>query len=286
MNKIRFTANKDTNYVFHMLSVSKCGYDNAYGEKYKKFYPMQDLQILTDNKELLTVCGGSHLGALYGLMVCESACGYVSAKEYYNELLGQIETNGLEEQFFAYTEVIKAVSEVMIKHYDYYIDNIWPMEQERINAYIPQLEEYFRNSEFTETAEKLVGCKLPNDFFTVTFVSSVENGAEAIDISKEQDLFGIERSLMDAVYFIGHEFIIYLLFEALKNEDAFRGFDTWSKTEGLAEFYLKKIMGDTRFFNEQQKYVEFYERCEGDNTLSAVELYRETLNESVFPEIC
>ncbi len=33
MNKIVFAVNKDTNYVFHMLSVSKCGYDNAYGEK-------------------------------------------------------------------------------------------------------------------------------------------------------------------------------------------------------------------------------------------------------------
>ena len=29
MNKIRFIADKDTNYVFHMLSVAECGYDNA-----------------------------------------------------------------------------------------------------------------------------------------------------------------------------------------------------------------------------------------------------------------
>ena len=29
MNKILFSADPDINYVFHMLSVAKCGYDNA-----------------------------------------------------------------------------------------------------------------------------------------------------------------------------------------------------------------------------------------------------------------
>ncbi len=274
MNKIRFTVNQDTNYVFHMLSVSKCGYDNAYGEKYRNRYPAEDLQIFTDNKELLTVCGGSHCGALYGIMVCEPACGKVSAKDYYGELVRRIKANELDETLSTYAGVIQTVSEIMIRHYDDYTECIWPAEQERICAYIPQLEAHFEDSTFTEQAEALVGCKLQNDFLTVTFVNSVENGPEAIDISKEQDLFGIERSFLDSVYFIAHEFIIYLLFEALKNEDAFRSFDTWSKTEGLAEYYLKKIMGNTRYFNEQQKHVEFYESCEADHVLSAAELYR------------
>jgi hypothetical protein len=108
-------------------------------------------------------------------------------------------------------------------------------------------------------------------------VTSVEDGAEAIDISDEQDVFGIEREPIDAVYFIGHEFIIYLLFHALRNENAFKHVDTWAATEGLAEFYLKKIMGDTRFFNRQQEYVRFYERCAEESSLSAVELYRKAL---------
>ena len=38
INKIKFVANRDTNYVFHMLSVAKCGYDNEYGEKYRTRY--------------------------------------------------------------------------------------------------------------------------------------------------------------------------------------------------------------------------------------------------------
>ena len=55
MNKIKFTANKDTNFVFHMLSVARCGYDNAYGEAYRKYYPEEDLTVISQSRELLAV---------------------------------------------------------------------------------------------------------------------------------------------------------------------------------------------------------------------------------------
>ena len=67
INKIRFTANKDTNYVFHMLSVAKCGYDNEYGNHYRHLYPKEDLALLKSNEKLITVCGGEHCGMLYGI---------------------------------------------------------------------------------------------------------------------------------------------------------------------------------------------------------------------------
>jgi len=74
--------------------------------------------------------------------------------------------------------------------------------------------------------------------------------------------------------FTGHEFIIYLFFESLKNENAFKNFSIWHITEGLAEFYLKQVMGDTRFFDAQKKYVDYFERCYCSEKLTAVELYR------------
>lgn len=138
---------------------------------------------------------------------------------------------------------------------------------------------YLENLNFTEKAENLVGIELESDFIA-TLVTSVKGGAEAIDISNEQDVFGIERSVLDSVYFIGHEFIIYLLFKALEGENAFKIFETWSLTEGLAEFYLKKIMSNTRFFTDQQKYADFYERCSNGAHLSAAELYKMALDKT------
>ena len=87
MNKIKFTATKDTNYIFHMLSVAKCGYDNAYGEYYRPRYLEKDLMVLKSNEKLLTVSGGEHCGALYAVMVSEPACAEVSAKEYFYSII-------------------------------------------------------------------------------------------------------------------------------------------------------------------------------------------------------
>jgi len=288
MNKIRFAANKDTNYVFHMLSVAKCGYDNAYGEQYRARYPQEDLNTLKENEALITVCGGKHCGLLYGLMVAEPACANVSAKEYYNSLIeiGNAIRNGnvppeIDKSIIPYTDTIISISRIMIKYYDDYIENIWDDEKEKIENYIPKLQDYFEKNNFTEKAEKILNCSLKSDYFTATLVTSVAGGAEAIDISESQDVFGIDRDFLDAVYFIGHEFIIYLLLEALANENAFKNLETWIFTEGLAEYYLKKIMGDTRFFNEQQKYVEYYENCEREKPLSVVELYRKAFEADI-----
>lgn len=272
MNKIRFAANPDCNFVFHMLSVSKCGYDNDYGAKYRHLYKEADLALLKENEELLTVRGGEHCGQLYHLMVCRPAWGRVSAKDYFLDLPGRIRWDDIREIYAPYEEVIRDVSAVMVKYYDDYIRDIWSGEQAKIREYIPPLANFFEENRFSERAEALVGCPLQRPSFTATLVTSVEYGAEAIDISEELDVFGIERSVTDAIYFMGHEFIIYLLFGALAGEEAFKTMDTWNITEGLAEYYLKKLMGDTRFFKAQQKYVAFFESC--DEGLSAAELYR------------
>ena len=294
MNKIKFAANKDTNYIFHMLSVAKCGYDNAYGEYYRPRYLERDLMVLKGNEKLLTVSGGEHCGALYALMVSEPACAEVSAKvsakEYYCSIIDfeKKVINGRTPDItdpikIQYAERIISVAEIMVKYYDDYVQNIWQDEKNKIENYIPQLQIAFENAQFTDKAEKWLGCQLPSELFTVTFVTSVEGGAEAIDISQSQDVFGIERDFEDAFYFIGHEFIIYLLMNVLADENAFKTLDTWEATEGLAEYYLKKIMGNIRF-KEHRKYVEYYEKCEKKMPLSPVELYRQALKDAAVLE--
>ena len=261
-----------------MLSVAKCGYDNEYGDKYKNLYPQEDLAILKKHELLITVCGGQHRGALYGILVCEPACAKVSAKDYYTDLLNKATHNNIPIELKEYSKIICEISNIIINHYDYFINNIWENEQRKINEYISLVQHLFEESNFTEKAENMIGASLPNNLFIATLVSSVEDGAEAIDISNEQDVFGIERSPIDAFYFVGHEFIIYLLFDALKEENAFKELNTWDITEGLAEYYLKQILGDTRFFNSQRKYVEFFEKTNSSKKRSAVELYRQAID--------
>ena len=271
MNTLRFIANPDTNYVFHMLSVARVGYDNAYGARFRNDYPEEDLAVLKSYEDLLTVRGGEHCGALYYMMVTLPACAEQSAKEYYTDLLDEAINGPVPPEAEVYRPIVADICQVMIRHYDDYIARIWPGQEAEILWYIPLVEEKFTTSGFAGKAVQLLGCDLPQGSFAATMVTSVENGAEAIDISKELDVFGIVRNPVDAFYFIGHEFIIYLLKTALKDEDAFRSFETWPVTEGLAEYYLKRILGDTRFFTEQAKIVDFLEQ---QPELPAVELYR------------
>ena len=63
MSRIKPIVSIDTSYVFHMLSVAKCGYDNDYGKGFTHLHSVQDLKVLKDNENLLTVEGGRALSA-------------------------------------------------------------------------------------------------------------------------------------------------------------------------------------------------------------------------------
>ena len=53
-------ASRKANYIYHMLSVARCGYDNDYGAKYRGDYPQEDLALLKKHERLMTCAGGIH----------------------------------------------------------------------------------------------------------------------------------------------------------------------------------------------------------------------------------
>ncbi len=273
MNKILFSADPDINYVFHMLSVSKCGYDNAYGEKYRGRADAADLKCMKDQELRLTVRGGEHCGEWYGPMVCGPARSGLSAKDYYAETIDWIASGRLELPEDALADIVR-VCRIMIRYYDDFMEHIWPAERERITEYIGPVRRAFEESDFTEKAEAAVGVSLPPPWFTAALVSSVADGAEAIDITDAQDVFGIDRGAEAEKAFISHEFIIYLLKIALKDEDAFRSAGSRTLTEGLAEYYLQKIEGNVMTFRACQEQAEAYRRLEKTCGTDAVTLYR------------
>ena len=131
MNKIKFIANRETNYIFHMLSVSKCGYDNSYGDTYKHLYPQEDLAVLKNNEDLLTIRGGEHVGKLVTL-IGDAAIGKIPAKELYQLYVQKIYDGDYPQELSEYKELILQICNVMIKHYDYYVENIWNIEKQKI----------------------------------------------------------------------------------------------------------------------------------------------------------
>ncbi|MBO5115920.1 MAG: hypothetical protein J6C25_00265 [Treponema sp.] len=275
MNKIKFIANRETNYIFHMLSVSKCGYDNSYRDAYKHLYSQEDLAVLKNNEDLLTIRGGEHVGKLMWI-IASGAMGNVPAKELYQLYVQKIYDGDYPQDLSEYKELILQICNVMIKHYDYYVENIWNIEKEKIEKANLEFQKLFDESDFTEKAEKLLGCKLSQDFFIATMVSSIKGGPEAIvmgaDDDAKQDIFDINKAPLDVFHFVGHEFIIFLLMQELKDVNEL---DDWKRFESLAEYYLIQILGNSRgFFDDMKDYIEFYETCNKDKNLSAVELFK------------
>lgn len=256
MNKIRVEINPITNYVFHMLSVAGVGYDNAYGRRWRHTLPREEIDLLKAHEKQLTVKGGEHCGEWYGPLVCEAARAQVPPEEYY----ARIEDPAMAE-----------VCRVMSAHYQDYLRDVYPETLRELEPYAAEVQRCLDESDLTDRAEALVGGSIPG--FRVMLVNAIARGAEAIDISPDQDVFGIERTPWQEMLFIGHEYIIYLLKQVLADTAAFRIWDTWRITEGLAEYYLAKLYGDIGFFRQLEDVVAFYQQQRAGMT--ARELYQQ-----------
>ena len=276
MNKIQMIASRETNFIYHMMSVARCGYDNEYGKRWRGDYTAEDLSVLKQHASLITCEGGKHWGKLYTLMLCYPAAFWPgTAKSFYEEIIRQADAGEVPEQYLPLAPAAREIAVVMVKCYDHYAECIWPEDRQILEAYIARVIPLFEESRFTDRAEEMLGCTLPVEAFHPTMVASIQGGAEAIDISQDQDVFGISRDPETNFRFIGHEFIIYLLKEALKNEDAFRRFETWSLTEGLAEYYLLRLTGKT-CFPGAERYIDLYTSLDREG-LTAADLYRQAL---------
>ena len=271
MNKIKFLVSMDACFVYHMLSVARCGYDNDHGAEHRTKYQQRDLAVLKTYESLLTVQGGERCGELYGFLVAQPACGNIPAAEYYHTFPQSAHMEHLTE----FAQPIKEICSVMVQCYPIFMEQVWPQSKLVIRNYVEPLIDRFEKSNFTDLAEQVVDCRLNTPYFYAVMTDSMENGAEAIDISVDKDVFSITRSPDHAYAFIAHEYVIYLLKSALRDSSAFKSFKTWNITEALAEFYLQQILGDTGTFQRQNKWIRFYENLKIENpTYAPVALYQ------------
>ena len=201
-------------------------------------------------------------------------------KAYCQEIIRQADAGVVSDEYLALAPAAREIASVMAKHYDRYAAQIWPDEKRVLEDYIARVTGLFEQRRFTGRAEELLGCRLPTEAFYPSMVMSVSHGADAIDTSEARDVFGIDLSPGDSFLFIGHEFIIYLLKHALRDEDALRHFETWEMTEAPAEYCLKELMGQYLFTGMRDRISPFYRLAENGRR-STADLYRTAL---LFPE--
>jgi len=304
MGKIRTKAGLDANFVYHMLSVAKCGYDNDYGREYRGLHAQADLDILKANERSITVAGGEHCGELYWHFVSIPASLDSPAIDYYRSLGDLFRDGDAEKNARAYmplyssflpgdegavTQAVKYMLEkyahldreiaemsgAMERNYEIYRSRVWEKTRKELARYCEGVQALFDSDDVAARLEALAGARLENAF-VASFCNSIDGGAEAIDVSKDQDIFGVGRSHEQAKDFICHEFVIYILKQILDGENLFELMKHWKHIEALAEFYLGLAGREVRFFSDEMKDIIAFYKKERDEKpgATAVALFR------------
>lgn len=247
MGKITCVYDKDTNFFFHLLSVAKVGYDNAYGEKYHDSVSKEDAATLKKYEKELTMKGGEYNGKIFWTgMYAGNA----------QDAIHTIQSEGGFPGFESYTDALLEIFGIFLKYHDDYCERIWPEENKRLAQAAQEWQERFDEEGLEEKAEKLVGITSETMFYA-SLICSIGHGVEAILCETEDgsvyDLLSIDRDYNSARAMFLHEYIIALLGKRIPFS-----IETYNQIEGLAEYYTEELIGKTYNFTDMNTYIEFY----------------------------
>ncbi len=297
MKKIKTVFEFCPNYIYHMLSISNCGYKNQYGGINKNLHNQNDLRIINEASILLTVSGGSHMGKLYNIIVSNPA-GYFSdeiegLKEYYiltgrifekkyekrddkdftliydvfyNILNQKIDLQQISSELLTiYTEeeVRYAINicKIFEKNIEIYQKNYFENEKIKAESVIQNLNKFFSQKDYISILEEIISVEYPYDRFVVSLVSSIENGPQAIDVSPYKDIFFAFTPVEQLIDLIIHEIIIFILKSKIEIK---LDYNYWLGFESLAGFFHRKLKEsegncNIKSWYGDDKIIHFYE---------------------------
>lgn len=262
MGKIQCVYDKDNNYFFHLMSVAKVGYDNAYGEKHKDSMSEEDVATLRKYEKELTMKGGEYNGKLFWTGMYAG-----NAKD----AIHKIQSEGGFPGFEAYHDALLEIFGIFVKYYDDYCKRIWPEEEKLLDQTAREWQRRFDEEGLDEKAERLVGIRSETIFFA-SLISSIGHGVEAIIYETEDgntvDLFSIDRDYNSARALFLHEYIITLLGKRIPFS-----LEAYDRYEGLAEYYTEELIGKTYNFTDMDRYIEFYRRKMSEKAYAPEELF-------------
>lgn len=303
MSSIKVIISKNSNYIYHMLSVSKCGYDNSYGKKYRKYHDKIDINILKKHERHITVCGGEHCGELYNICISiPASLDDDILEDYFLALLDLFKNENLELNFSKYKNIyelcfpslyinsksheefylslvhlkseIIEISRVIIDNYNIYLKYVWEETNKEINIKVKELNKVLSKLKYREMWEKELDYRFKHESFNVVLCNSIENGPQGINISSDKNVFYTSDDNILLSKFISHEFGIYLLIDILFNREILNSSNIltyYQLFESLAEYYNERICGGCKYFDNFNNYIDFYRELKNNNPLISPE---------------
>lgn len=308
---IKAVVSKNCNYVYHMLSVANCGYDNAYGQQYKSLHSQTDLQTLKKYETYLTVVGGEHSGELYVLCVALPASlrDDISLPTYFEAIAHLFEAGDIDQNFARYQDIyeqsfptigatvdieslrafyesneplkqeIVDISKVMSNNYSIYSNKVWKISEQELSAVVDELNQQLSNTAYMQKWEEQLNCNYEYGDFLAVICNSLEHGPNCIDISFNKDVFYHSGTYASTAKLISHEFGIYLLKDVLADTEAFQDFAYYNLVEGLAEYYNTIVSGGHTDGDWGDTYIDFYRQLhEQEPAITAEEMFERAVD--------
>ncbi len=262
------------NYLWHMLAAARIGYDSDYADRFGGTVASEDLDILRNNRDDLVFGegeGGSlsaFFGTFAGALPIETPA---EIEEYFAVLARAFEVGRLGPFVEAYPEsvgrdrffrrglveetlsgnreqlldTIGRLSEVYLRSYRTYVDQVWPEAQRFIGPRQEALGEHFRMRDYIAVWESLLGIEWDGPGYEIVLCYANKNGPDYNSLGYNANLIYFDKPFDRTWQFVSHEIGTHLLIDLymeLAESGRYDQRELYAGYECLAMFYNRRVL--------------------------------------------
>lgn len=287
-----------TNYVFHVLAVSRVNFNSDYAYIYKDTVVDEDKDYIYKQYKHLALPGEEE-GHLTKIIILFPA--YINLdtkakiKEYYSLLNDGLKTGDFKaflEKYSAqienfnswplnkesinesylksldgYAEIIKRIGEVYVRNFSVYDKRLWKVETGKMEKTSAIINDYLKYANLIPKWEAVTGLKFKADTYYVLMCRSIEGGPNSIALSYDRNVFYSDAPFSFLNRFVSHEagsaLLAGIFTDALKSS-GYKFSDLYMAYQNLTEFYNCQVLKITYFYNimpenyHSEEYMKIY----------------------------
>jgi len=273
-----------TNYVFHVLAVSRVNFSSDYAFIYKDTVVAEDRDYIYKQYKHLALSDEEEDGPLAKIIILFPA--YINLdtkdkiKEYYSLLNGglrsgdfgsfinkysaHIETfntwplykEKINENYLksldGYAEIIKRIGEVYVRNFSVYDKRLWKYEKMKIERTSTIINEYLKYANLMQKWEAFSGLKFKADNYYVLMCRSMEGGPKSIPLGYDRNVFYSDMPLSSSNRLVSHQAGAALLvdgFVEARKSGNYKASDLYIAYQNLVEFCNCQVLKITYIYN-------------------------------------
>lgn len=294
-----------TNYVFHVLAVSRVNFNSDYAYIYKDTVIAEDKDYIYKQKKHLAL-SDDETGILAKIIINFPA--YLNLdtkekiKEYYLLLEEGFRINSFESflnkysqqtesinqwplnqepinenylrSLSGYEEIIRRIGAVYVRNFSVYDKRLWNVENGKMQKSAALINDFLKYANLISKWEMFTGQTFKADAYYILMCRAIEGGPNLISLSYDRSAFYSDAQFSFFNKFISHQvgshILIDIFADALKS-GIYKFGDLYTAYENLVEFYNCQVLKVTYFYNTMcdrygtDEYMKIYNQIYEQN---------------------